>query len=66
MPANGWWHEWTSNTNVKVENREASVDLGGHEGKILVWTNENWQPEPTEKVHIDIAQENTAAVTDQQ
>lgn len=44
MPANGWWHEWTFNYNVKVENNEVHLDVAEHEAKILVWIGENWEP----------------------
>lgn len=48
MPVNGWWHEWTFNYDVQVENNEVHLDLAEHEAKILVWLGENWQPMPPE------------------
>jgi hypothetical protein len=44
MPINGWWHEWTFNYDVKVDNNEVHLDLAEHEAKILVWLGENWEP----------------------
>lgn len=46
MPANGWWHEWTFNYDVKVENDEVHLDIAEREAKILVFRGENWQPAP--------------------
>jgi hypothetical protein len=44
MPVNGWWHEWTFNYDVKVDNNQVHLDLAEREAKILVWLGENWQP----------------------
>ncbi|CAF0788075.1 unnamed protein product [Rotaria sp. Silwood1] len=44
MPANGWWHEWTFDYNVKVENNEVHLDIAEHEAKILVYVGDNFQP----------------------
>ncbi len=44
IPANGWWHEWTFNYDVKVDNNEVHLDIAEHEAKILVWLGDNWQP----------------------
>lgn len=46
LPANGWWHEWTFNYDVKVENNEVHLDIAEHEAKILVYRGDNWQPAP--------------------
>ena len=46
MPANGWWHEWTFNYDVNVENDEVHLDIAEREAKILVYRGENWQPSP--------------------
>jgi hypothetical protein len=46
MPANGWWHEWTFNYDVKVDNNEVHLDIAEHEAKILVWLGDNWEPAP--------------------
>ena len=48
MPIDGWWHEWTFNYDVKVENNEVHLDIAEREAKILVWLGENWQPAPVE------------------
>ncbi|CAF1350040.1 unnamed protein product [Rotaria sordida] len=61
IPANGWWHEWTFNYDVKVENNEVYLDIAEHEAKILVWLGDDWQPpnHPSEPVveSNDISQE---------
>lgn len=44
MPANGWWHEWTFNYDVKVDNSELHLDIAEREAKILVYRGDNWQP----------------------
>ncbi len=44
IPANGWWHEWTYNYNVKVDNNEVHLDIAEREAKILVYLGDNWQP----------------------
>ncbi len=44
MPANGWWHEWTYNYDVKVDNNEVHLDIAEREAKILVYRGDNWQP----------------------
>lgn len=44
MPANGWWHEWTFNYDVKVEHNEVHLDLAEREAKILVFCGDHWQP----------------------
>ncbi|CAF0930610.1 unnamed protein product [Adineta steineri] len=50
IPANGWWHEWTFNYNVKVDNNEVHLDIAEREAKILVWQGENLQQsEPESK-----------------
>ena len=46
MPANGWWHEWTFNYDVKVDNNEVHMDIAEREAKILVFRGDNWQPAP--------------------
>src|ERR1700722_2771589 len=43
MPINGWWHEWTFNYDVKVDNNEVYLDLAEREAKILVWLGKDWQ-----------------------
>jgi len=48
MPTNGWWHEWTFNYDVKVDNNEVYLDLAEREAKILVWLGEDWQPQAAE------------------
>ena len=48
MPVDGWWHEWTFNYDVKVENNEVHLDLAEREAKILVWLGESWQPPTVE------------------
>jgi hypothetical protein len=48
MPVNGWWHEWTFNYDVKVDNNEVFLDLAEREAKILVWLGEDWQPQTAE------------------
>lgn len=50
MPANGWWHEWTFNYDVSVENNEVHLDIAEREAKILVFRGENWQPSPPSPV----------------
>jgi hypothetical protein len=37
IPANGSWHEWTFDYDVKVENNEVHLDIAEREAKILVW-----------------------------
>lgn len=44
MPVNGWWHEWTFNYDVKVENNDVHLDIAEREAKILVWLGEDWHP----------------------
>jgi len=44
IPANGWWHEWTFDYDVKVDNNEVYLDIAEREAKILVWLGDNWQP----------------------
>jgi hypothetical protein len=44
MPANGWWHEWTFNYDLKVENNVVHLDLAEREAKILVCLGENYDP----------------------
>ena len=59
MPANGSWHEWTFNYDVKVENNEVHLDIAEREAKILVFSGENWQqpaPEPTTAQPTDASQ----------
>ena len=46
MPANGWWHEWTFNYDVKVDNNELHLDIAEREAKILVFRGESWEPPP--------------------
>jgi len=61
MPINGWWHEWTFNYDVKVDNNEVYLDLAEREAKILVWLGENWQPassEPQSEQSIESAPNN--------
>lgn len=55
MPANGSWHEWTFNYDVKVENNEVHLDIAEREAKILVFRGENWQP-PAEAQPTDAPQ----------
>jgi len=44
IPANGWWHEWTFNYEVKVDNNEVQLDIAEREAKILVWLGDKGQP----------------------
>ena len=46
--ANGWWHEWTFNYDVRVDNNEVHLDIAEREAKILVWLGENWKPQVPE------------------
>lgn len=46
LPANGWWHEWTFNYDVHVDNNEVHMDIAEREAKILVFRGDNWQPPP--------------------
>ena len=44
MPTDGWWHEWTFNYDVQIENNQVHLDLAEHEAKILVWLGDDCQP----------------------
>jgi len=46
IPANGWWHEWTFNYDIKIDNNELHLDIAEHEAKILVHRGDEWEPEP--------------------
>ena len=67
MPVNGWWHEWTFNYDVKVENNDVHLDIAEREAKILVWLGEDWhqpEPEPVAEAEKSTEQEQKTAQTE--
>ena len=62
IPANGWWHEWTYNYDVKVDNSEVHLDIAEREAKILVWRGDDYQP-PAPEPAAEPAPEPTAEPT---
>ena len=37
FPANGTWHEWTGNYDIKAGDDNILIDLAGYEAKVFVW-----------------------------